>query len=455
MANTCSICKQPGHNSKTCGSKASGKLRTPKAEPAAESGTVLAQLEARHARLKKELELIERLMPDLRALAALSAVAILVAVFGLLCMGPMARRASAATPPASKAVHYPRRWVWVMTTGSGDPVLKAGVIDSAFGRAVARYDVVSSPAAPLRFRPDIVAFWRANNPAVTVIAYVAGSVWNNPTPFLGDTTNDFSFARWRIVRNFNALLYTRSGRILDPWSNIDFSNHRMALQLADTTASIIKTPGVDGIFLDSFCKSVAWEQTPVDSIDYMRAGFSCFTDWESAYQTGHRMYAERIRQIIGTKLLLGNAGSSGERDVFNGWMREGFPGQNGGTWESNMIATSWGDPGYLPDQRLYVQPSLCFLTNCWVADSTQRAKAFLFGLASATLGDGVFTMTRCVAPSDPNPFGLLDWPKEYNLDLGAPWSRAFRSGTSTYRREFSRGFVEVDYLARTGRIVAR
>lgn len=71
MAYKCSNCHESGHTVRTC-----PKSKLPaKASAAApvESGSVLAQLEARRARLQKELAIVERLLPELRALEELGA----------------------------------------------------------------------------------------------------------------------------------------------------------------------------------------------------------------------------------------------------------------------------------------------------------------------------------------------------------------------------------------------
>ena len=177
--------------------------------------------------------------------------------------------------------------------------------------------------------------------------------------------------------------------------------------------------------------------------------------WERRYPilelrrspTGHRIYAERLRKLVGDALLVGNGGPSGERDVLNGWMREGFCYQNGGTWDTNMLAFG-SDPGYLRDGGLYRSPSLMFLSS-WAAGSVKQARReFLFGLASASLGDGCYQQFAAGPRT-----GNFPWPPEYSMDLGAPLTPAFRTGTWKWRREFTHGYVEVDSYNYTGRAV--
>lgn len=74
----CGKCGAAGHNSTTCKATAgrASVMRSRSASPPAlapvldPNSPVAAQLEARLARLKREVEIIERLLPELRELEA-------------------------------------------------------------------------------------------------------------------------------------------------------------------------------------------------------------------------------------------------------------------------------------------------------------------------------------------------------------------------------------------------
>ena len=348
--------------------------------------------------------------------------------------------------------HYPRRYLDLQITGTGYPVLdSAGALRPLVLDSIARYDVVVADAGPLRERPDIAAALAKRNPNLIVLAYLAGQVWNNPHPGLGDSTTYLYAKRWSLVRDYGALLYDTTGR---PWGsdgnydNVDRANHRAMLALADLDATCL-VPGVSGLFLDVFTPTILWQQYAGHQIDYRRAGYETLGDWDRAFHEGHRIYAERLRKLVGDALLVGNGGPSGERDVLNGWMREGFCYQNGGTWDTNMLAFG-SDPGYLRDGGLYRQPALMFLSSWAPANPKQARKEFLFGLASASLGDGCYQQFA----AGPRTTGF-PWPPEYSMDLGAPLTPAFRTGTWKWRREFERGYVECDSYNYTGKVVQR
>ena len=70
------------------------------------------------------------------------------------------------------------------------------------------------------------------------------------------------------------------------------------------------------------------------------------TAWSAATDT----MASRLRaRAGGSAVLVGNCGRGNKYAWFNGWMRENFPYQQGGTWYSNMLGDV-GSRGYLRDE---------------------------------------------------------------------------------------------------------
>ena len=66
MSYRCSICQQEGHTARTC-PKAKTATKSAAAPPATEPDTVVAQLESRLAKLKSEIAVLERIIPELRS----------------------------------------------------------------------------------------------------------------------------------------------------------------------------------------------------------------------------------------------------------------------------------------------------------------------------------------------------------------------------------------------------
>src|SRR5439155_14967646 len=133
-----------------------------------------------------------------------------------------------------------------------------------------------------------------------------------------------------------------------------------------------------------------WSQTPAESIDYGRAGYSSLTAFDAAWSAATDTLASRLRARSGSSVILvGNCGQGTKYATLNGWMRENFPYQNGGTWASNM----YRDPGgYFTDEARFAAPQSNYvftwpsdLSTPYSADNTRRVR---LGLGSAALGTG-------------------------------------------------------------------
>mgnify|MGYP000856752312 CR=1 FL=1 len=342
------------------------------------------------------------------------------------------------------ATHYPRLAFYGRLATNGAPILRGGVIVPSAVDSAARFDVVVLDAPVLMLAPKIAAALKDSNPRMTLLALVnSGLAWNNPRPPMGDSLTELNACRYRLARESGAILRSRTGREWSP--NLDLSNHVFAVKLAELDARALEDVNVDGLFCDWSTPTIAWTQTPRDSIDYRRAGWDSHRDWCRAYVEGHRLYAMTLRRLAGSKLLVGNGGPSGERDLWNGWMRENFPHQNGGDWYANMVQTPWGDHGYLADESLYVQPSLCFLSSIETGDSLADLRTLRLGLASASLTNGVHVMVKAPLLRDWWP----RWFPDYDADFGAPDGPAEPNG-DTWSRRFAKGYVLVDTRTKTG-----
>src|SRR5262249_35418005 len=117
--------------------------------------------------------------------------------------------------------------------------------------------------------------------------------------------------------------------------------------------------------------------------------------------------------------LVGNCGPSSQHETYNGWMRENFPFQQGGTWYSNMLGDV-SSRGYLADDRDYVQPPHNWILSATVLDGVNEydpinTRRVRYGLASSALGDGVAAF--CPGKSI-NLAPYQDWwYDEYAVDL--------------------------------------
>jgi putative glycosyl hydrolase-like family 15 (GHL15) protein/carbohydrate binding protein with CBM4/9 domain len=297
------------------------------------------------------------------------------------------------------AAGYPRLGLYGGIMGIGYPYIaggnRYGPLDEATCDSVARFDQVIIDASPVsEYRPDVAAALRARNPDISLLAYVnAGGIWLAAEP---DSTVHYPTRFRRLVRDMNGFLYNRAGGHYSDYNvNLakrdQFGRYVLAEALADLFHdAIVSTGAWDGMFFDVYCDDIGWTQTPAESIDYQRAGHPTLAAFNAAYQAGGEALATRLRNLAGPSfLLVGNCGQGTKYTTFNGWMRENFPLQNGGTWYENMFRTPGG---YFTDDANFLAPRHNYLFSAavpsWDPYAANNARKVRFGLGSASLGEG-------------------------------------------------------------------
>ncbi|MBK7368334.1 MAG: hypothetical protein IPJ04_10610 [Candidatus Eisenbacteria bacterium] len=326
---------------------------------------------------------------------------------------------------AAAAQDYPRLGLYGSVAGDGTPFVKGdGSLDTTAIAQVARYDEVILDVNPLTpYRPDIAAALRARNPDIRLLAYVLGhDIWPAAD---ADSLNHYPTRYRRLVRDLDGFLYNRLNGEHYPGANVNLArrdaNGRfiVAEGLADLMYdAIVSTGQWDGVFFDVYCYTISWSQDGTQQIDYARAGYPSLAAFESAWQAGSDTLANRLRRLSGPSVILaGNCAGSAHQTVFNGWMRENFPLQNGGTWYDNMLSEPHG---YFADEASFVQPAHNWIFSAVLgAEGSQytaeNARRVRFGLASAALGGGYGVF----GPSDRNvrtaPYQAW-WYDEYAVD---------------------------------------
>lgn len=323
------------------------------------------------------------------------------------------------------AQDYPRLGLYGSVAGDGTPFVKGdGSLDTTAIAQVARYDEVILDVNPLTpYRPDIAAALRARNPDIRLLAYVLGhDIWPAAD---ADSLHHYPTRYHRLVRDLDGFLYNRLDGQEYPGANVNLArrdaNGRfiVAEGLADLLYdAIVSTGQWDGVFFDVYCYTISWSQDGTRQIDYARAGYPSLAAFESAWQAGSDTLANRLRRLSGPGVILaGNCAGSAHQAVFNGWMRENFPLQNGGTWYDNMLSEPHG---YFADEARFVQPAHNWIFSAMLgADGSQytgeNARRVRYGLASAALGSGYGVF----GPSDRNvrtaPYHAW-WYDEYAVD---------------------------------------
>lgn len=102
----------------------------------------------------------------------------------------------------------------------------------------------------------------------------------------------------------------------------------------------------DGCQWDLFTSSSSFSALGSDDIDYVRAGYASKAAFDSGWTAAHHYLMRRLREACAANgrpyFVLGGNGASGiAYDYGNGWMREGWPTLQGGSWATNF----WWYPG--------------------------------------------------------------------------------------------------------------
>jgi hypothetical protein len=333
-----------------------------------------------------------------------------------------------ACPRPARAQNYPRLALYGSVYGDGYPLIDTtGTLVPAALDQIARYDEVTLEASPItEYRPDAAAALRARHPGIRLLAYVHGHYAYFAAQ--SDSNVNYPTRYWRTVRNLNGFLYNQYGELFGSrttqFADVNIAKrdgagrYVVAEALAHLFYDAIVSTGVwDGLFIDTYCNNIEWMQAYGENIDYTRAGYSSLSAFSAGWKAGTDTLAARIRQLGGPNLILvGNCAQGTKYPWFNGWMREDFPNQNGGTWVANM----YNDPGgYFVDEQRWIVPRHNFIfsassgTNTpYTSDNTRRVR---FGLGSAALASGYHVFGPSARQSRPQQY-MSWWYDEYAVN---------------------------------------
>lgn len=351
----------------------------------------------------------------------------------------LALAASAPALAASPAPNgYPRLALYGSIRGNGYPFYNAP-IDSALSDsvldAVSRYEEITLDVNPIYpYRPDIIAQLKQRNPKAKVLGYVVGQdIWPAADR---DSLRHYPTRYRRMMDNNQAWLYSKLTGDKYYAGNVNLAkrNAQGDLIIADSLSLLWKEyvidPGIwDGIFFDILCDEMSWPQAEGDSIDFVRAGYASFEEFNASWRAATDTIATRLRNWGGPNfVMVGNCALGTKYTTFNGWMREGFPFQAGGDWYSNMFQQPGG---YITDERSFLTPRSNYIFSFQVGTdhySSTNNRVMRFGLGSSTLADGfgVFAVqNRDAFTGDYHEW----WYDEYAVDLTTGVSSQSREHT--------------------------
>lgn len=322
------------------------------------------------------------------------------------------------------AQDYPRLGMYGICTELGEPLLDpAGNLNLPVINALARYHEVILPVTPITpYRPDLGLALRARRPDIRLIAYVPGqNIWDARR---ADSTVHFPTRYRRLVDSLGANLYNTAG-LYHSNGRVNLARRTggryvMAEAAADLFHQVVRQSGQwDGIFVDVLCSSIGFFESPSEHVDYVRAGYPSFAAFDAAWGAAVDTLGDRLRRLCGPDFVMfGNCAVGTNYEAFNGWMRENFPWQDGGTWDQNMFR----DPGgYLAGDLRFLAPHHNYISTIpqvsgGPAYTAENARRVRYGLGSAALESGYGTFNEG-APSTSNKEYLTWWYDEYAVDL--------------------------------------
>lgn len=332
------------------------------------------------------------------------------------------------------------------TPPPGSPLDPSAVSD------MARYQITMVPPTPASdTRTDMIPALRAANPQLKVFAYViAYMTWCPGGGYAPDVKYYADVFKTAMRWNTDGLPYSdcpatgpgflyytdQNGNSVWPgvnsWANINFV-HQDAngnFDVADAYAELIyndvyATHQYDGVMLDVMCTTVDWVMKSMTGfdVDYQRAGYADMASFNAAWTQGQIEYTQHLRDLLTANggadfPLIGNCGPSQVNYTsLNGWVRENFPYQNGGTWYTNMFNPGIG---YLVDDWKYRQPPFNTVSTYPSDDTSLTSRRRVrFGLGSAALGNGysvVIHDSLYQSPPPPGEQSLHWWFDEYAVD---------------------------------------
>lgn len=345
----------------------------------------------------------------------------LCAAIAVLALAGLAAFAS----PSRAQILYPRLGLPGCIHGNGVPYLDSlGALNTVTLDAVARYDEVILDASPIcEYHPEVAAELRARHPGIQLLAYATGeNIWDANA---ADSLVHFPTRYNHLVRDLGGFLYDRQGNRFPEYGvNIAKRDANGRYVVAEAIAqlfhdAIVSTGLWDGMFVDVYGDDISWAQSPSESIDVARAGYANLAALDAGWRAGSDALAAKLRALAGPDfILVGNTGIGSKYATFNGWTREDFPFQEGGTWYTNMF---WNPGGYFCDEANFRQPThntiFTPVAGADPYDMTNRRRA-RFGLGTAALGTGFATF----GPSDRalrTPPHDTWWFDEYAVDVAS------------------------------------
>lgn len=347
----------------------------------------------------------------------------------------VASTVSANSIDMSVVLPFPHPYVNGGMSSSGVPFVgipgDANALNPAVLDAYARYPLIFLNVTPATdIRPDIIPALRQRNATQPILGYLNSTLIWCPQDGNGNIsypTGSYYRDIWTTVTTETScasasdrMLWFQDGQRTDAvGTNVNLAHfvlqpdgvtkrYDVAEDEAQTIYDhVVATKKLDGLFMDVFCPGIMWMETPANPsrlFDYQRAGYGTNnadpanrSAFDLGWQAGHTRLAQHLRELAGPSFpLIGNCAQApaAVHPYLNGWDRENYPFQNGGTFFSNMLSWPWG---YLHQDANFLQPPMNIIYSIAQSSggtmnpySAANQRIMRYGLGSTSLGDGWF-----------------------------------------------------------------
>ncbi len=342
----------------------------------------------------------------------------------------------------------------------------ASPINQAVIAAASRYQFMSVPPTPtIDIRPDIYTAIRQANPNQYLLAYTMGSTTWCPYADAGHLNSypvgSYYRGYWLAATGGDPSCDYQGDRLL--WAqdgtapsaamvNVNIAKrlgdevNGYTYPVADAVAENIFTFGIanqkfDGVFVDVMCDNIGWMESGGFAFDYARAGYTAGNghtareNFLSGWKAGHTELARKLRELATAAgypdfAIYGNCnpGPVATYPYLNGWMREGFPYQDGGDWFTNM----YSEPGGMfmeayryrsPQQNFVFTPADPY----WQPVSMSNQRKMRFGLGTASLANSMSAFHESSGGATISP-NYNFWYDEYGVNVITGQADATKTG---------------------------
>jgi len=284
--------------------------------------------------------------------------------------------------------------------------------------------------------PARLAYIRARNPDIIIMAYVPSQSYNTKY-----WSNDIVFKNFQVQNNW--WLRNEYGQVVEYWPtlsqinmNTDFSNYLVDF----CNQHIANIPNVNGIFFDMVSDGISW----VGNVDLNSDGVADEKKIADAQWLERVQYFLQLsKQKINTKYLIINGNSNPKFQPYvNGRMFESFPASWdwGGNWSTIM--------NYLVRGKKNNSLPTMVIINSGTNNTGNKNdyKKMRFGLASSLMEDDVYYSFDYGEDNH----GQIWWYDEYDVALGDPTGKSISQtgltqyGDDVWRRDYTNGVALVN-----------